>query len=182
MKPAARSPRRASERIGGLAGPFDSSPGRLLELLDDFEVAFGPHELREPSRRVAVRTAHVRTRGWEVRRAGFPLFSAFGTQQTDERFDHIRRRVPAFNKACRRFENISPNRPVMPIFLSGKTIESKKRVSEQDVALTRLEEFLVPVSDGDLAHVRDVANLVLRDAFVRQERRGVDGGGGEAYG
>ncbi len=42
-----------------------------------------------------------------------------------------------------------------------------------------LEEFLVAVPDGDLADVRDVTHLALRDLLVREQARGVDGRGGE---
>jgi hypothetical protein len=45
-----------------------------------------------------------------------------------------------------------------------------------------LEQFVVPVSDGDLADVRDLAHGCLCGLLVGQQRGGVDGSGREADG
>src|SRR6056297_1545351 len=41
------------------------------------------------------------------------------------------------------------------------------------------QQLVVAVADGDLGDVRDLRDLRLRRLLVRQQRGGVDGGGGE---
>ncbi|CDK38335.1 hypothetical protein BN903_10 [Halorubrum sp. AJ67] len=76
-----------------LPDPSGRGPDRSLELLDGLEVAFRPHELGQPSRRVTRRTAEV---GPEILKIGgivLPLLATLWTDESDERVDH----VPAYS-------------------------------------------------------------------------------------